>query len=304
MFAAWENGWGLELSLSLAETRGPLGDALANALNFSGGTLFFLILIPGIYWCLHRDLGARLLFVLILSYTLGLLLKAQFQAPRPVDIAPQQITPLFEQGGYGFPSNHVILALAIWGYLALHWRRRRFTLLVAMYVLAQMWSRVYAGVHYFHDVLGGVLFGGVALWLFLVAAENLPAFWKRRSIAQRVVLALGSSALVYFVLPPGEESAVAFGLSLGGGLGIILLERIRSSISSGSTPQRLLRFFVGLAVLLAFFYATRALFAIVSPDDTTLTSLLRSLRYTLTVLLGFVYLPRFFLSLRLAPPAA
>ena len=59
MFASWESGWGLEWVRALQETRGPLGDILAQALHFSGGTLFFLILLPIIYWCLHRQLGTR-----------------------------------------------------------------------------------------------------------------------------------------------------------------------------------------------------------------------------------------------------
>ena len=177
MFASWESGWGLEAVQALEAARGPLGDALAQALHFSGGTLFFLVVLPIIYWSIQRELGTRLIFALTSSYALGALVKAQFSAPRPVDIAPVLISPLVEQGGYGFPSNHVILTVAVWGYLALYVRKRWVTLAVMLLVLAQMWGRVYAGVHFPHDVIGGLVLGAISLWLFVQALEYFPSRW-------------------------------------------------------------------------------------------------------------------------------
>ena len=140
MFASWESGWGLDAVQALAAVRGPLGDALAQALHFGGGTLLFLVVLPIIYWSLQRELGTRLIFALTFSFALGELVKAQFGAPRPVDIAPTLISPLLEQGGFGFPSNHVLLTVAVWGYLAFYLRRRWGALAVALLVLAQMWG--------------------------------------------------------------------------------------------------------------------------------------------------------------------
>ena len=103
MFASWESGWGLEAVQALAAARGPLGDALAQALHFGGGTLFFLVVLPIIYWSLQRELGTRLIFALTFSFALGELVKAQFGAPRPVDIAPTLISPLLEAGRIWLP---------------------------------------------------------------------------------------------------------------------------------------------------------------------------------------------------------
>ncbi len=302
MFASWESGWGLEAVQALAAARGPLGDALAQALHFGGGTLFFLVVLPIIYWSLQRELGTRLIFALTFSFALGELVKAQFGAPRPVDIAPTLISPLVEQGGFGFPSNHVLLTVAVWGYLAFYLRRRWVTLAVALLVLAQMWGRVYAGVHFPHDVIGGLMLGGISLWLFVQALEYFPSRWARWPTRSRALFTVGSSVLVYLILPPGEESTGLVGLWLGCGLGLIIRDMLAASGVSGSAWQRLARTVLGLTLLIAFFYATRALFGSIGTEGTSFAMLLRLLRYAMTLVLGFVFLPRLFLQLRLTLP--
>ena len=92
------------------------------------------------------------------------------------------------------------------------------------------------------------------------------------------------------------------GLWLGCGLGVIMREMLAESNASGGMWQRLARIALGLTLLIAFFYAARALFGSISIEGTTFAMLLRTLRYALTLVLGFVFLPRLFLQLHLAPP--
>lgn len=303
MFVNWETGWGLDFVQTLAGTRGPLGDLLAQALHFSGETLFFLVVLPIIYWGLDRKLGIRLLLALTTSYALGTLLKTQFAAPRPFHIAPELISPLFEQDGYGFPSNHVILAVAVWGYLTSYLRNRWIHFAVTLLVVAQMWSRVYAGVHYLHDVIGGLIFGLIALWIFTQALRYLPSWWLNWSDTAKYSLTIGSGSLIYLILSQNEDATAVVGLWLGCGLGIILREKMTESSVTGSYVQRLIRTIFGLLLLVTFFYAARYLFASFSIEGSPIASLLRTIRYSLTTILGLTYIPRLFLLLNLAQPA-
>lgn len=300
MFASWESGWGLEWARALQESRGPLGDILAQALHFSGGTLFFLILLPIIYWSLHRQLGTRLLFALTFSFAIGVLLKEQFAAPRPFHIDPT-LANLVEQTGYGFPSIHVIHAVCVWGYAALFLRRRWLLLAVAIYALAQCWARVYLGVHFPHDVIGGLLVGCVSLWLFLCALAYFPPRWQAWTDGQRLLATVAVAAPIGLFLLPGDDPTVVLGLWLGCGGGLLLRERLAGDGVAGNTGQKMARALLGLALLIGFFYALRALFGVISDEGTTAATLLRALRYALTVVLGFALLPRLFLALRLSP---
>ena len=303
MFASWENSWGLDFVQTLVGTRGPLGDLLAQALHFSGETLFFLVVLPTIYWGVDRKLGIRLLFALTTSYALGTLLKTQLAAPRPFHIAPELISPLFEQDGYGFPSNHVLLAVAVWGYLASYLRSRGIYFAVTLFVVAQMWSRIYAGVHFFHDAIGGLVFGFIALWIFTQALRYLPPRWLKWSDTAKYSLTIGSGSLIYLILSQSEDATAVVGLWLGCSLGIILREKMTESNVSGSYIQRLIRTFFGLLILVTFFYTARYLFASMSIEGSTIASLLRTIRYSLTTILGLTFIPQIFLRLNLALPA-
>lgn len=69
-----------------------------------------------------------------------------------------------------YPSGHVVFATALVTALAMVCRRtlaRAIVIVVgALFVLLVMWSRLYVGVHYGTDVVGGVLNGAAGVLLF------------------------------------------------------------------------------------------------------------------------------------------
>ncbi len=64
-----------------------------------------------------------------------------------------------------FPSDHVSLLTAATGYLLLVGRRRISGGLLAVVTCLTAWSRVYAGLHFPLDVIGGLAAGIVSIWL-------------------------------------------------------------------------------------------------------------------------------------------
>jgi len=83
-----------------------------------------------------------------------------------------------------YPSGHVVFAAALVSALAMVCRgtRSRAIVLVvgALFVLAVGWSRLYVGVHYGTDVVGGVL-NGVAGALLIAGLWNLATRGRERS---------------------------------------------------------------------------------------------------------------------------
>lgn len=90
----------------------------------------------------------------------------------------------YPEVGYSFPSGHSAIAMLLYGLLA-YWLIRRLdgfrnkvliVLIACFLILAVGFSRIYLGVHFLSDVLGGYLLGMSWLILGIVLTE-----WKRPS---------------------------------------------------------------------------------------------------------------------------
>ncbi|ARU61334.1 hypothetical protein CBW65_10235 [Tumebacillus avium] len=112
---------------------------------------------------------ALFLAVVISSGVFNFLLKNVFQRMRP------GFNPLVHADGFSYPSGHSMSAFALYGVLGFmlwlkvenkFWRSAMLFLCIAMVLLIGT-SRIYLGVHYPSDVLGGFL-GGASLLAFAV----------------------------------------------------------------------------------------------------------------------------------------
>ncbi len=99
---------------------------------------------------------------------------------------PPQEFWAYTESGFSFPSAHAAMSLAFYGFLIwLLWRsnlsrawRTLGAVILSLLILAIGFSRLYLGVHYFSDVLGGYVVGALCLWLALWATKILQ---RRRS---------------------------------------------------------------------------------------------------------------------------
>ena len=106
----------------------------------------------------------------------GYILKEIIQRARP----PMPF-PAIVETSYSFPSNHAIAAMALYGFVIyLVWKlcpesivRGIWIGLITSLILLIGFSRLYLGVHYMSDVLGGYLLGGIFLWIGILVAKKL-----------------------------------------------------------------------------------------------------------------------------------
>lgn len=120
----------------------------------------------------------RLLFVgpflvsLLGGVTTNLLSKISLQRGRPVNA-------IYLESSYSFPSGHSTLAVVLYGFLIYYfWKKahsqasKNLILFVGVaLILAIGFSRIYLGVHFLSDVLGGYFLGIVWLCLGIGFAE-------------------------------------------------------------------------------------------------------------------------------------
>jgi len=71
----------------------------------------------------------------------------------------------YRGGLYGFVSSHAANSFAVATLLSFIMRHRLVTFSLFTWALLQCYSRVYLGVHYPGDILGGIIVGVAAAWL-------------------------------------------------------------------------------------------------------------------------------------------
>ncbi|WP_246131847.1 phosphatase PAP2 family protein [Paenibacillus hemerocallicola] len=158
----------------IASIQGMENDRLTYILSFFtwiGTGLPVAIITASAALFLYAALKHRMELLLLVAVVggtglLNYLLKLVFKRARP------EIYRIAEANGYSFPSGHSMVAFSLYGILAyLLWRhipRRagRIVLIAisSLFILTIGISRIYLGVHYPSDVLGGYLASGC--WMF------------------------------------------------------------------------------------------------------------------------------------------
>ena len=141
-------------------------DGLFAVITFLGNMEFFLIFLPLVYWCIDRRTGVRLAVVFLVSAYVNFGAKALAGMPRPFQF-DARVRSIVHASGNGFPSGHTQGAVVLWGFLAATYRRFWLWILAAALMVAIPLSRLYLGVHFPIDLLGGYLIGGTILGLYL-----------------------------------------------------------------------------------------------------------------------------------------
>ncbi len=244
--------WGTTLILWLQSFRGPAADTFFKLITFLGEEKLYLILLPLIYWCIDKRVGLRLAVLVMASNLANQALKYTFRLPRP---AEPPVRRLGSEVGPGFPSGHTQTATVAFGYLAVRIQRWPAHLAAAALVFLVALSRMYLGMHFPHDVVGGLLFGYVVLFVYVKGMPAAEGAWRSLPRAGRYALALGvplAAFIVMGILWPGSDVASSLGTLAGFGVGAVVEgEAVRFS-TAGTALQRALRFlagFSGVAVL-------------------------------------------------------
>ena len=140
-----------------------------------------------------RCLGHVIAFsIAIESIITNLLLKNLIARTRPYEVIEELELLIGEQPDFSFPSGHAGVTFALAGAMLFAFmygvkgfeknkRNSLIVLLVLIYALLLAFSRLFVGVHYPTDVLGGMLIGLLSGFMGYWLEKKVRAAWESRS---------------------------------------------------------------------------------------------------------------------------
>ena len=272
--------WGASVVLALQALSSPALDGAFLAMTQLGGEVAFLLLVPLVYWCLDKRFGMRLAVLFLLSGLVNLWLKAAFNTPRPyqADARVRLIGPA--EANASFPSGHAQATTTAWVALGRRARRRWLWILGVILIALVALSRMYLGVHYPPDVIGGILFGVIAVAIFARVEAPLSARWAALPFGAQIALSIVLAPALLIVLV--DRDTVAATATLAGlSTGYAVQRRWVNFTVGGSAGQRALRYILGTAGVVAIYFVLRGAFGALADEETTLWYVLRFARYGL-----------------------
>ncbi len=108
------------------------------------------------------------------------ILKEIFHRPRPCIALTDIITPLGCNGTWSFPSNHAVNNFAAATFYYILFPKLKWALFISASLVSI--SRVYLGLHYPSDILGGAVIGTVIGYFFSLAAVKTVSLINQQKI--------------------------------------------------------------------------------------------------------------------------
>ncbi|WP_084544254.1 phosphatase PAP2 family protein [Chroogloeocystis siderophila] len=282
--------WGTDLIVRIQEVFSPSWYWVFELFSYLGDTEGVVLLTALTFWLSGRRLAYSLVGIVVFSMTIDLTIGTLIGLPRPEE---PRIIIWKDEFTSSFPSGHSALATSMSGMLAtLNWMPK---FIAAIAVVGAMLARLYFGVHYLGDVIGGALIAAVLIVAYLRILPALDDFFSARSLRFFQFWGGLICALVLVAIPFAGDSARVWhvmgtvaGFIIGG---LIEYRYLRYSPTPLARTALTLKLLIGLGVLIPLLLIPLLL------DDQLV---LKALTFFLAALWSLLFAPILFTRMRLS----
>ena len=190
----------LNFLVNLSHHRTPFWDKFFLVADYLD-SVYCIFLLASILWlAISWRWGIRFFYLMLISASINYFLKIVFGEPRPYTLIPE--LALHAVGQNSFPSGAAQNTLIYAGLLIYVFQRRWAYVLGVIYPLFVGFSRLYLGVHYPTDILGGYLFGFIILMAFIKLHKPLESVVTKRPYWSFVLSLFLFASIIYLYPSP------------------------------------------------------------------------------------------------------
>ena len=165
--------WEVHFMEWLQSFENPVVTAIATFFSMFGEEIFLIGIIGFAYWCWDKEKAKPISLSLLFSLSVCVQIKglavrrrpymdnSTIKCIRPAHSGKDVMSTVLQ--GYSCPSAHSALSSTTFGALAYWFRRKLFLVIAFVIPFFVGFSRIYFGVHYPTDVIGGWLIGSFSV---------------------------------------------------------------------------------------------------------------------------------------------
>ncbi|HAX72644.1 MAG TPA: phosphatidic acid phosphatase [Firmicutes bacterium] len=262
----------------------PVMDAMFEGITMLGESMILLSILSTIYWAVHKKLGESIAFTYLSSALVNNTIKNLVKAPRPIGVEGIRVLRESTATGYSFPSGHTQGATSFYGAIAIRCHAPILKWLLGILVLLVGLSRLYLGVHYPKDVLGGLIVG----FACVLSCQVLLNKVKNHQLLYLLTFLV---FLPMLFIGPSSDFIKSLGSFLGFVIGIWFENRYVNFNVQGTTIKKIIRVVVGVLILIVLKSSLKDVF----PN----TLLFDFIRYGFVTFVGIGLYPYVFKQLNL-----
>ncbi|MDM9383869.1 phosphatase PAP2 family protein [Chlorogloeopsis sp. ULAP01] len=244
--------WSPEPIIYIQKFFGDSWDLFFQIVTELGAVAGVAVVFALVFWISGRRLAWCLVGAVVLVTAINMIIWSIFDVPRPNH---PEINVYRELDTSSFPSGHTGTATIFWTTLT---TLSRIPLAVTVCVIfLVMMSRLYLGVHYVGDVIGGLIIGLILFKIYLKLWPIVLQWFRGRTFKLFSVLSLSTPIAVFPFADSFPEGWEVFGAAVGAGIAVPLeLWYVRYSPAKVSVRKILLKVVIGLGVLGTIVFAS------------------------------------------------
>lgn len=236
--------WQISILKFLESLRGEQLNKIFEIITITAEGAILLGIITITYWCINKETGLKLGFIMLFSTMTNGILKNIVKAPRPFEAGIVEPLRRHTATSYSFPSGHTQSATTFWLAFMMHMKKKWLYYVGTVMIVLVALSRLYLGVHWPVDVFGAIIIGTV----FTIVGEFIFQKIKVLEIQPLlfICIILGGTLVLQF----DSDYTKGLGAMVGLIIGLGLERRYISFSIAGSLRFQICKVLIGFGGLI------------------------------------------------------